>query len=394
MAIPTPPAAPNPLGTNFSAEALAFTQWMQTAAPEFNTAVSDANQAVLDAQTEGGAAVLSAESARDAAQGHAADADTARGLAVTAQGLAEDARDAAQGFAVGAEDARDMSQTYAALAGAAAGLPALAGNGDKALYVKTDASGVEFRFPVAGAHNLLRSARTSAYTAVAGDKGNLLDCTGTWTLGFTAAATLGAGWWCYVRNSGTGTITADPNASETIDGLTSGSILPGMTLLVICDGTALYCVKVGPRVAISVLTTGTSGTVPLGVRNIRARVQGAGGRGTSGAMCGAYAEAYLNVTPGASYTYAIGAAATSIGPGGDTTLTMGGRTITCKGGTQSQSSFVTAAGGDINIAGSASNTWPVASPLGAGGSSSTSAAGYGGASTDVNSGAGVIILEY
>lgn len=245
-----------------------------------------------------------------------------------------------------------------------------------------------------GTPDLVRNANTSAYTAVAGDKGKLLDCAGTWTLGFTAAATLGAGWWCYVRNDGTGTITADPNGAELIDGLTSGAIPPGMTLLVICDGTALYCVKVGPRVAVSVLTTGTSGTVPLGARNIRARVQGAGGRGTSGPMCGAYAEAYLNVIPGASYTYAIGASATSTGPGGDTTLTMGGRTITCKGGTQSQSSFVTAAGGDINIAGSASNTWPVASPLGAGGSSSTNAAGYGGASTDVNSGAGVIILEY
>lgn len=50
MAIPTPPAAPNPLGTNFAAEALAFTQWMHTAAPEFNTAVGDANQAVTDAE--------------------------------------------------------------------------------------------------------------------------------------------------------------------------------------------------------------------------------------------------------------------------------------------------------------------------------------------------------
>lgn len=389
MAIPTPPAAPNPLGTNFAAEALAFTQWMQTAAPEFNTAVGDANQAVTDAEqavvdaaaqvglatTQAGLAATQA----GYASGHATAADNARGAAVTAK--------------TQAEDASDMSQTYAALAGAAAGLPALAGQALKNLRVKTDETGVEWTAEAAPG-SMARTAKTGAYTLVGADKGALIDCSGTWTLGLTAAATLGAGWWCYVRNIGTGTITADPNASETIDGLTSGSILPGMTLLVICDGTALYCVKVGPRVAISVLTTGTSGTVPLGVRNIRARVQGAGGRGTSGAMCGAYAEAYLNVTPGASYTYAIGAAATSTGPGGDTTLTMGGRTITCNGGAQSQSSFVTAAGGDINIAGSASNTWPVASPLGAGGSSSTNAAGYGGASTDVNSGAGVIILEY
>lgn len=389
MAIPTPPAAPNPLGTNFAAEALAFTQWMHTAAPEFNTAVNDANaavgdaeQAVLDAAAQVGLATTqagNASSSASTASGHAIAADNARAAAV----LAKDA----------AEDARDMSQTYAALAGASAGLPALAGQALKNLRVKSDESGVEWTSEAAPG-SMARAAKTGAYTLAGADKGALIDCSGTWTLGLTAAATLGAGWWCYVRNVGTGTITADPNASETIDGLTSGSILPGMTLLVICDGTAFHCVRVGPRVAVSVLTSGTSGTVPLGVRNIRVRVQGAGGRGTSGAMCGAYSEAFINVTPGASYTYAIGAAATTNGPGGDTTLTMGGRAITCKGGTQSQSSFVTATGGDINIAGSASSTWPVASPLGAGGSSSTSAAGFGGASSDVSSGAGAIVLEY
>ena len=242
--------------------------------------------------------------------------------------------------------------------------------------------------------SIARSTKTGAHTLTGADKGGLIDCTGTWTLGFDAAATLGAGWWCYVRNTGTGTITADPDGSELIDGVTSGSIHPGMTLLIQCDGTAFHCVRVGPRVAVAVLTSGTSGTVPLGVRSIRGRVQAAGGYGTSGTMSGAHSEAFFNVTPGASYTYAIGAAATTTGAGGDTTLTMGGRTITCKGGTSSQSSFVTATGGDINIAGSASNTWPVASPLGAGGSSSTSAAGYGGASNNVNSGAGVIVLEY
>ena len=50
MPIDTPPAAPNPLGTNFAPEALAFTQWMHTAAPQFNTAVNDVNAAVGDAE--------------------------------------------------------------------------------------------------------------------------------------------------------------------------------------------------------------------------------------------------------------------------------------------------------------------------------------------------------
>lgn len=185
MAIPTPPVAPNPLGTNFAAEALAFTQWMHTAAPEFNTAVNDANAAVGDAEqavvdaaaqvtlatTQAGNASTSATTA----SGHATAADTARANAV----IAKDA----------AEDARDMSQTYAALAGASAGLPALAGQALKNLRVKTDETGVEWTAEAAPG-SMARNAKTSAYTLAGADKGALIDCSGTWTLGFDAAATL------------------------------------------------------------------------------------------------------------------------------------------------------------------------------------------------------------
>ena len=143
MPITTPPPAPNPLGTNFAAEALAFTQWMQAAAPEFNTAVNDANaavgdaeQAVLDAAAQVGLATTqagNASSSASTASGHAIAADNARAAAV----IAKDA----------AEDARDMSQTYAALAGASAGLPALAGQALKQLQVKADESGVQWVVP-------------------------------------------------------------------------------------------------------------------------------------------------------------------------------------------------------------------------------------------------------
>ena len=44
----------------------------------------------------------------------------------------------------------------------------------------------------------------------------LINCSGTFTLAATAAATLGNGWWCYVRDTGTGVITLDPNASEAL----------------------------------------------------------------------------------------------------------------------------------------------------------------------------------
>lgn len=325
MAIPTPPVAPNPLGTNFAAEALAYTQWMQTAAPEFNTAVDDANQAVADAEqavvdaaTQVGLATAQAgyaSSSATTASGHATAADSARGAAVTAK--------------TQSEAARDLSQTYAALAGAAAGLPAFAGQALKALRVNGAESGVEWtdQFPVA---SIPRALKTIAYTLAGADKGALIDCSGTWTLGFTAAATLGAGWWCYVRNIGTGTITADPNASELIDGVTSGAIRPGMTLLVQCDGTAFHCVRVGPHVAMEVLTSGTSWVCPLGVRAAKFLLTNGGANGNAGngsipgagGAGGSVAEFISAISPGTAYAYAVGAAA------GTTQITIAGDVFT------------------------------------------------------------------
>ena len=87
-----------------------------------------------------------------------------------------------------------------------------------------------------------RAAKTSAYTLVGADKGALIDCSGTWTLAIDAAATLGNGWWCYVRNNGTGDITLDPNSAETIDGLANFVLYHGAVRLVLCDGAALYSI--------------------------------------------------------------------------------------------------------------------------------------------------------
>jgi len=54
-----------------------------------------------------------------------------------------------------------------------------------------------------GASSITISAKTAAYTVVAGDLGSIINCTsGTFTVSLTAAATLGAGFNCFIFNSG------------------------------------------------------------------------------------------------------------------------------------------------------------------------------------------------
>lgn len=86
---------------------------------------------------------------------------------------------------------------------------------------------------------MAKSARTSNTALAPTDARNLIDITsGTFTQTFNAAATLGIGWYCFIRNSGSGYITLDPNGSELIDGLTTIVMMPGEVRVLQCDGAA------------------------------------------------------------------------------------------------------------------------------------------------------------
>lgn len=80
-------------------------------------------------------------------------------------------------------------------------------------------------------------AKSGGYTVVAADYGALIKCTSSFTLAFTAAATLGDMFKVLVRNDGTGVITLDPNSTETIDGATTKNLYPGDSCIVVCDGS-------------------------------------------------------------------------------------------------------------------------------------------------------------
>jgi hypothetical protein len=102
-----------------------------------------------------------------------------------------------------------------------------------------------------GASAYTIDTKTDNYTAVAGDLGKLIHFTSISadkTLTLTAAATLGAGWFCYVRYSAIASgpagyaykVIIDPNGSETIDGEATRNMKGGQTFQILCDGSNFH----------------------------------------------------------------------------------------------------------------------------------------------------------
>lgn len=127
-------------------------------------------------------------------------------------------------------------------------------------------------------------AKTAAYTVVAGDKGKVIDASGTWTLGLPAAATAGAGFTVVVRNGGAGVITVDPNAAELVNGAATAVLAAGQTILLACTGAAWVSLgAIGNDAAAFLAITGTalqSSSVDATVgRIMRVAAFGLGGAG-------------------------------------------------------------------------------------------------------------------
>jgi len=84
--------------------------------------------------------------------------------------------------------------------------------------------------------------KTAAYTVVSGDLGKIINCSsGTFTISLTSAATLGAGWYCWIYNTDDGAsnfaVTIDPDGSETI-GFKSTIVLRQLEgVKIVSDGT-------------------------------------------------------------------------------------------------------------------------------------------------------------
>lgn len=125
---------------------------------------------------------------------------------------------------------------------------------------------------------LIRIPRTSNTKLTHSDLGKWIDVTsGTFTQTFDAVAVLGNGWYCYIKNSGTGDIMLDPNASETIDDLTSYVMYPGEVRLVHCDGAALRSIVL--NAFYKTFTASGTFTKPPGYSAFSGFLWGAGGSG-------------------------------------------------------------------------------------------------------------------
>jgi hypothetical protein len=65
------------------------------------------------------------------------------------------------------------------------------------------------------------------------------------TLALPTAATVGDDYFVLLRNSGSGTLTINPNGAETIDSVASIDIQPGESAMLICSGVAWFTVGLG-----------------------------------------------------------------------------------------------------------------------------------------------------
>jgi hypothetical protein len=252
------------------------------------------------------------------------------------------------------------------------------------------------------------AAKSTTYTAVAGDKGYLFGCTSTWTLSLTAASTLGNGWFLYLQNLGTGVITVDPNSSETIGGVATAAFRPGDIWLIVCDGTNFQLNRLGGSNYQIFTSTGTF-TTPAGVYRIYAEAWGGGGGGSKGNSAnlqgsgagGGYSAGFINTTPGATITATVAAGGTGATTNNTAGAAGGNSTfgaLTANGGEQGKlapnygyeamnSQGGTASGGDVNIQGGSCIRFPVASlnDIGTVGGAAPASGGQGGrAAVNVN----------
>lgn len=225
------------------------------------------------------------------------------------------------------------------------------------------------------------TTRATAYTVVASDRGQVISCSGTWTLSLTSAATLGSGFVVAAVNTGSGVITIDPAGTETVNGNATWTLNAGDAVAMVSNGVnwlvfASYIKPSTPKQSgMQVFTSNGTFYVPDGVTRVKATVVGGGAGGgfpsyansSAGGGAGVSIKSISGLTPGAAIAVTVGSAGSGAGVNGNSS-SFGGY-CTASGGLANGNGG-TATGGDINLVGGSGGT---ASSYGGGG-------GAGGAS--------------
>ncbi|WP_109046754.1 SPRY domain-containing protein [Azospirillum sp. TSA6c] len=166
------------------------------------------------------------------------------------------------------------------------------------------------------------TTKTSAYTVALTDNRSMLEVTGTWTLSLPSVATALAGFTLVVSNTGSGTVTADPNGSELINGALTLSIPAQRWAILVCDGTGWRAMMTASATAASTTTWSTTdkaASISLSVGNLTATGSGAAeqlGRASAASPAGSkrYWELLVSTLPsGTSCSFGVADASTSTG---------------------------------------------------------------------------------
>ena len=299
--------------------------------------------------------------------------------------LAGDVADAADNAAIATAKAAEAaasavaahnSELAAAASAATVDIPAL----ESGKYLSNN--GVDMVWQTITPPQVLQRAITGADTLIAADLGKLINASGTFTLAATAAATLGSGWYCYVRNTSNGDVTIDPASTEQIDGAATYVLKPGFTVLLTCTGTAFGVMTVKERTYNNISTHTATGSfmVPADTYVVRGYAFGAGADGTTtqGGAGGGCAYGDIAVTPGETVSVTIASGVATVTTASTDRL-IGNAAVTTTGGTATKHASVTNGGafsGGNSSAGVYGGGSASGSPLGVGGSS---AVGSGGA---------------
>lgn len=131
---------------------------------------------------------------------------------------------------------------------ASGGVPAAVGemsvgfDGAGTAYPLFYTDGASYRLGVVGKNACLftDTFSVSSSSTLGSGSGQVILATGFITLSIPAASSLPSYWVVHISNSGTGTITIDPNASETINGATTLNLYPGESCTIMKTGASSF----------------------------------------------------------------------------------------------------------------------------------------------------------